>query len=262
MRYFLFRDGLIIGTSIDEATALRMLLGQLCRTPGTYAIMTMTDEDFQSRGDFDYRDADNLRMTYDSTSYLLEASQSLWTPEEIDAWHKRQPGSKKYEPKVRHFYMDWFNKTVEGYCQGQRWNGWSCPYFTKAQINALMPMVNTEEYGMYLHWAEDKEGNPILRNLLDPSSTGSEKEEWSATFIQGVNEPVWPVGAFCWVWSSEDHPHIETENGWVRMDSAPELLDALENLLPYLEERSQPGDRWAVLCAREAIAKAKAKGGK
>lgn len=35
------------------------------------------------------------------------------------------------------------------------------------------------------------------------------------------------------------------------------LLAALENLLPYLEERSQPGERWAALCAREAISKVK-----
>jgi hypothetical protein len=38
--------------------------------------------------------------------------------------------------------------------------------------------------------------------------------------------------------------------------AAPDLLDALETLLPYLEQRSQPGERWAALCAREAIAKA------
>lgn len=37
------------------------------------------------------------------------------------------------------------------------------------------------------------------------------------------------------------------------------LLRALETLLPYLEgkEVSQPGERWAAVCAREAIAKAK-----
>ena len=39
--------------------------------------------------------------------------------------------------------------------------------------------------------------------------------------------------------------------------AAPDLLAAIETLLPYLEERSQPGERWAALYAREAIAKAK-----
>ena len=40
--------------------------------------------------------------------------------------------------------------------------------------------------------------------------------------------------------------------------AAPDMLAALQTLLPYLEERSQPGERWAAVCAREAIARATA----
>jgi hypothetical protein len=223
MRYFVFRDGNQIGQSLREGGAYSILLSNVCKTPGTYAIMTMTDEDYQERGrEFDYRDAGNLQLTWDRGGHLLEVDQPLWTPERIEAWRARQPYTVKTLPKVRHFYMDFLEETVEGYCQGQTWNGWSVPYFTKAQLEKVIPALNGEDYGMDVHWcdkAEDSfEGLPVLRNSYagDPDE---DDEVWDAQRIEGVDEPVWSIGGFAWVWSSEDTPHTETENGWSEVTS-------------------------------------------
>ena len=143
MRYFVFKDGKIIGQSLREGGAYSILLSTICRNTGTYSIMTMTNEDYQARGfEFDYRDAGNLQLTWDQGGDLLQVDQPLWKPEHIETWRARQPYTKKHLPKVRHFYMDFFDNTVEGYCQGQTWNGWSVPYFTKAQMEAVMTQCN------------------------------------------------------------------------------------------------------------------------
>ena len=38
--------------------------------------------------------------------------------------------------------------------------------------------------------------------------------------------------------------------------AAPEMLEALKALLPYVEKYDQPGERWARLCIEQVIAKA------
>jgi len=211
MRYFVFRDGEIIGQSLREGGAYSILLSNICRTTGTYAIMTMTDEDYQARGcEFDYRDAGNLNLTWDHGGHLLEVDQPLWTPEHIEAWRARQPYTEKYEPKIRHFYMDFFDKTVEGYCQGQTWNGWSVPYFTKSQMEAVMSQCN-DNYDNEMDWHD---GNVVV------PCPDEEPYVWAPEIIKGVDEQVWSVGGMSWVWESEDAPHEENDSGeWVEVTS-------------------------------------------
>jgi len=198
MRYFVFKDGEIIGQSLSEGGAYSMLLSTICRTTGTYAIMTMTDEDYQARGcEFDYRDAGNLNLTWDHGGHLLEVEQPLWTPEHIEEWHALQPGTDKFKAKPTRFAIDDLFE-VEGFSTGQTWNGWAVPYFTKSQVEKVKEALTKSGLTPWVRWETEEDGTIVVQNA---SSYEDEPDDiWSPETIDGVDEPVWCIGGFAWVW--------------------------------------------------------------
>ena len=125
MTYQVLKDDQEVGHSINLDGAFRILTHYLCQHTGSYQI---------------HHDGEAIRVGMTET--VIYADQPLWAPERIEAWRARQPYTKKHLPRVRHFCMDLFDKSVEGYCLGQTWNGWRVPYFTKAQMEAVMTQCN------------------------------------------------------------------------------------------------------------------------
>ncbi len=138
----------------------------------------------------------------------------LWTPAQIALHMGKLPSTPQYKATVKHFYMDMFDKSVEGYCLGQTWNGWRVPYFTKAQMEAVMTQCNAG-YDNEMDWHEGNVHVPCAGG-----ETLEEPEVWFPVSIEGVDEPVWSVGGMSWVWEAEDTPHEETDNGeWLEVIS-------------------------------------------
>ena len=160
------------------------------------------------------------------TPALNHANLSLWewshTQQERHHMTYNRHHTPKHGGKVRHFSMDFFDDSVEGYSLGQSWNGWAVPYFTKAQLEKVIPALNDEYYELGVRWCDKEEdsfeGLPVLRSGHDEEGY-PEVEHWNPTRIEGVDEPVWSVGGFSWVWEEFDFPMTETENGWVEVGS-------------------------------------------
>ena len=131
----------------------------------------------------------------------------LWTPAQIDIHMGALPSTPKHEATIKHFCMDFFDKSVEGYCVGQTWNGWRVPYFTKAQMEAVMDQCN-RHYDNEMDWHEGNVHVPCAGG-----ETLEEPEVWFPVSIEGVDEPVWSVGGMSWVWSAEDTAHEEDDSG-------------------------------------------------
>jgi hypothetical protein len=144
----------------------------------------------------------------------FRVAQTLWTPEQIDIHMGKLPSTPKHEATIKHFFMDLFDKSVEGYCTGQTWNGWRVPYFTKAQMEAVMTQCN-KNYDNEMDWHE---GNVLVPFVNGDAS--QEPEVWYPETIEGIDEPVWSVGGMSWCWESEDTPHEETDSGeWLEVTS-------------------------------------------
>jgi len=144
----------------------------------------------------------------------IRVRQPLWTPEQVDIHMGRLPSTPKYKATIKHFYMEFFDYTVEGYCLGQTCNGWRVPYFTKAQMEAVMTQCNAG-YDNEMDWHEGNVHVPCVNG-----ETLDEPEVWFPQTIEGIDEPVWSVGGMSWCWESEDAAHEETDNGeWSEVTS-------------------------------------------
>jgi hypothetical protein len=88
------------------------------------------------------------------------------------------------------------------------------PYFTKAQMEAVMTQCN-KNYDNEMDWHE---GNVLVPFVNGDAS--QEPEVWYPETIEGIDEPVWSVGGMSWCWESEDTPHEETDSGeWLEVTS-------------------------------------------
>ena len=97
---------------------------------------------------------------------------------------------------------DWFGP-FEGWTTGQRWNGWECPYFEFDTAIWLVDAWNNAAFGEEEYQARyDEERDEFC--FCD-----GELEEWDCfgaqtIEIEGKTIKVYPIGAFCWIWSDEE----------------------------------------------------------
>jgi hypothetical protein len=103
--------------------------------------------------------------------------------------------------KCRFTIEDWFGP-FEGWTSGQRWNGWECPYF---EFDTAILMVDAwnnapfdEEY--QARYDEEQDAFCFCSDGL---------EEWDCFGAQTIEIAdktikVYPIGAFCWIWSNEE----------------------------------------------------------
>ncbi len=231
--FSMLRNGKEFGGSISKEGAVDVICRNMRTASGTYSISHQGEpvhisimEIAEGLHTLRERAPDSLkemrtgyiRLKNKNTEVVLGAP--LWTNEQIDDHHMRLPGTPKHGAKLRHFSMDFFEETAAGYSLGQSWNGWAVPYFTKAQLDKVIPHLN-DLYEMGIYWcdkAEDSfEGLPVLRNRAHWDE--DEEDVWDAGRIDGVDEPVWSVGGMSWCWEEYDFPMTETDDGWVEVTS-------------------------------------------
>ncbi len=86
---------------------------------------------------------------------------------------------------------------LRGYSQGDRWNGWACPYFEFENAKKILELV-TEGGG---YWEYDK-ATDIFRAL--PHMADFE-ESWKGLDIDvnGETKHVYAIGAYFWTWQDK-----------------------------------------------------------
>lgn len=89
------------------------------------------------------------------------------------------------------FTIDSFDAIFEGYTQGQHWNGWACPWFTKKVADEIMHhsnKVNGEDYQMRY----DAETDTYVYGV------GEETECFKGINFDG--KQLYPIGTMSWIW--------------------------------------------------------------
>lgn len=87
-----------------------------------------------------------------------------------------------------------------GYTDGQRWNGWATPSFEyEVALRIVEDWKATEWEGMEAYYDA----------ASDRFCFRSEDGEWECFLgvnreIDGRTQKLYPIGAFCWIWSDED----------------------------------------------------------
>jgi hypothetical protein len=94
---------------------------------------------------------------------------------------------------------DWFGP-FEGWTTGQHWNGWECPYF---EFETAIWMVDAWNRVVF-DGAEYQARYDEERDEFCFINGG--QEEWDCfgaqmKEIEGKTVKVYPIGAFCWIWS-------------------------------------------------------------
>ena len=92
-------------------------------------------------------------------------------------------------------------QAFEGFTEGQRWNGWACPLFTRDESDRLVGAWNALGYkadydsaaDMYRFAPIDRFGDP------DPDLSDEEEAEHFGSFVvDGMT--LYPIGAGAWIW--------------------------------------------------------------
>ena len=104
--------------------------------------------------------------------------------------------------KGRFTIEDWFG-LFEGWTAGQRWNGWECPYFEFDTAIRMVDAWNNAAFSGEAYQARyDEERDAFCfrdGGLEEWDCFGAQTIE-----IEGKTIKVYPIGAFCWIWSDEE----------------------------------------------------------
>lgn len=91
------------------------------------------------------------------------------------------------------FTIDSFGAIFEGYTDGQHWNGWACPWFTKEVADEIM-RVNNESYcGVEYQMRYDEEQDAFIQD-----DGYDEPYVIKGYDIDGLH--LYPVGNMNWIW--------------------------------------------------------------
>lgn len=86
------------------------------------------------------------------------------------------------------------DKVFEGYTQGEKWNGWACPYFTYEQAERVVQAHCEIGLKAWYDAASDAFSFEI--------SASDEIDSFLGEDIEG--KKLYPVGANCWIWEYVD----------------------------------------------------------
>lgn len=89
---------------------------------------------------------------------------------------------------------------LNGFTNGETWNGWDCPYFTFEQAHIVVEAFN----------ASQRTGGEEVKAHYDAEldafcfffESSGENDIFSAEEIDG--NKYYPIGAGCWIWESAD----------------------------------------------------------
>ena len=97
------------------------------------------------------------------------------------------------------FRMDALEGSFAGYTNGDTWNGWACPYFSRTVAEAVLGAAEANGYV----WTYDETRDVFsVRNQEDLQDY--EPEEYAGTDIVAGGETihVYPIGAYSWIWET------------------------------------------------------------
>jgi hypothetical protein len=89
-----------------------------------------------------------------------------------------------------------FDGGVPGWTRGERWNGWECPRFEKAEALAIIAAI--KEQGAVV--AYDAEADVIRYRLEGAEDEDTEVPAFQMETAEGV-KTVYALGAWSWIWS-------------------------------------------------------------
>ena len=92
----------------------------------------------------------------------------------------------------------------DGYTQGRTWNGWACPYFTRAVGEQIVAHWNgTDEPTLHAHY--DAATDTFV--FADDASAPGEPETFpgEAHLVDGHPVTLYAIGNGAWIWD-EEHP--------------------------------------------------------
>ena len=81
----------------------------------------------------------------------------------------------------------------DGYTNGELWNGWACPYFTRAQAMKIVAAHNTLGDGQARY---DESADSFVFSFNDGEA--DTQDAFPVVNIEG--RALYPIGAFCWIW--------------------------------------------------------------
>lgn len=94
------------------------------------------------------------------------------------------------------FVIEGFDGVFEGYTNGERWNGWSCPRFPKEVADKVVDMFNR---GVNCKaWYDEENDEYIFTQNHD--NIEDEKYDSQLIEIDGKEIKVYAIGAWGWVW--------------------------------------------------------------
>jgi len=90
-------------------------------------------------------------------------------------------------------------QTFEGFTEGERWNDWACPYFTKAQAEQIVTARNKSGYKADYDPAADVfRFAPIDQFGKSNPDLGDEEDAEHFPAVTRDGQTLYPVGAWAW----------------------------------------------------------------
>ena len=98
--------------------------------------------------------------------------------------------------------LEMLNEAVPAYSRGERWNGWECPFFTKAQAERLARAWNTAAVPGVTTWSRyDVTADEWLFYDSESGEDVPMRARGMNETIDGVPDTrVYHVGGFTWCW--------------------------------------------------------------
>ena len=94
------------------------------------------------------------------------------------------------------YFDEYDNVSFEGIDLNNKWNGWSCPAFTKEVADEIAFTLNkcSDEFGRIEFFDSDDGGYYVS------FEDGVEYERFEAMVIDGTL--YYPIGAYSWIWET------------------------------------------------------------